>query len=586
MSKRKMVDHAVFASITAALALTACSGSGSGSTPGSASCAARPKSLAARGLASAKTSHIPRAVQAMADQGAMASSQAIPVTIALNLSNAEDLNQKLVEMYEVGNPNYHRFMTPQEFHDRYAPSAEQLKQVTSFLQAHGLTVKSTEPNGYLVHAEGSAQALNTAFDTEIHNYKDAKGNAYFAPSKELTLPSELPIQAVHGLQNITRFKSYAVPKIASASPIASSNASQSGLAPSDIRTAYQVPSNVNGAGQTLAVMELDGYTASDVTTYESNYGLPQVPLQNILVDSATGSAGGGAAEVTLDIELMTAIAPGASAILVYEAPNSSQSILDNYARIASDNKATAISSSWGSSEGSNTTSFAQSENTIFMQMAAQGQSIFAASGDSGADDNGSSLSVDDPAGQPYVVGVGGTTLTTGTGGTYVSETAWNNASGSISAGGGGISSIWSQPSYQSGVANSSNLASATMRNVPDVALEADANYGYAIYEGGTWGVWGGTSCAAPLWAAFTALVNQQRAANGFTPLGFPNPALYSLGQSGSYASLFHDITSGTNGYYPAKTGYDDATGWGSFIGQFLFESLTSNQAGSSPVTGC
>jgi kumamolisin len=343
---------------------------------------------------------------------------------------------------------------------------------------------------------------------------------------------------------------------------------------------------VTGAGQTLALFELDGYTASDISAYESTYGLPNVPLENVLVDSATGGAGGGAGEVTLDIELMLAVAPGASKIIVYEGPNNDQGILDTYAKIANENRAKSVSTSWGLSEDGSSSSFLQAENAIFKQMAAQGQSIFAAAGDDGANDNGSSLSVDDPGSQPYVVGVGGTNLSTRGDGSYGSETTWHSGS---SGGGGGVSAIWTQPDWQNGIATAVNLGSISMRNVPDVSLDADPNTGYAIYCNGSWGVWGGTSAAAPLWAGFTALVNQQRQANGLGPLGFANPSLYRIGQTGSYGADFHDINdNSTNGHYPAVSGYDNATGWGSFNGDGLFQSLTEDPSGESapPSNSC
>jgi kumamolisin len=533
-------------------------------------------------LASAKITHIPAAVRNMADQGKLTEEQQIPVTISLKINNQVDLEGKIAEMYQTGNPNFHKFMTPDQFKARYAPTSDQVNQVQSYLKAQGLSVVSVNDNGYMIQAKGTAAAMNTAFQTEIHQYKNSAGTPYFSPSSEPVLPSDLPIQAVHGLQNVTQWKSYAKSRDMNGNPVKSSvtggtgTGNSGGYAPSDIRTAYQIPTSVTGAGQTLGLMELDGYTASDITAYENAFSLPSVPLSNVLIDGATGSPGGGQAEVTLDIELMTAIAPGASKIIVYEGENSSQGILDVYAKIAADNTAKEISSSWGTSEDSNTSAFAQSENTIFEQMAAQGQSMFAAAGDDGADDNGSSLSVDDPAAQPYVVGVGGTTMTTNSNQTIASETTWDESSSS--AGGGGISTVWPIPSYQSGLATSANEGSSTMRNVPDVSFNGDPNTGYAIYEAGGWGTWGGTSCAAPIWAAYMALVNQKRESNGLGLMGFPNPALYSVGKSGSYDANFHDITSGTNGYYPAETGYDNATGWGSPIGQALFNNLTAGQA--------
>ena len=210
-------------------------------------------------------------------------------------------------------------------------------------------------------------------------------------------------------------------------------------------------------------------------------------------------------------------------------------------------------------------------------MAAQGQSIFVASGDRGAYDDAdrpSTLEVDDPASQPYVTAVGGTTLfANASTGEYVSETSWGTSS---LGGGGGVSSIWSQPSWQANLSTAANRGSVSMRMVPDVSLDSNPSTGYPVFTRGAWYAIGGTSAAAPLWAAFAAIVNQGRVANGVARLGFANPALYQIGQSSAYSSSFHDIADGsTNRYYPAVQGYDLSTGWGTIKGPGLFAVLSS-----------
>jgi kumamolisin len=515
------------------------------------------------------------AVKTAAELGAVDDSQEIPITISLPVSDQAALDQTLIDLYRPGSASYGKFLTPAEFRARFGPSDLEVDKVKSFLAAQGLTKISHE--GMLVHASGSASALSAAFHTELHNYVDSKGRAFRAPRFELQIPEGLAIQGVHGLQNYSRAHTH----LQAAGPGTGSHTGSGpsgGYSPADIHTAYNIPSGLDGSGQTLALLELDGYDPSDMTAYEQQFNLPAVPLQNVLVDGASGTPGGGQPEVTLDIELMVAVAPKATKIIVYEGPNSDQGILDVFGKIANDNLATSVSTSWGDSEGDVTSSFMSSENTIFQQMAAQGQTVYAASGDSGADDNGSSLGVDDPSSQPYVAGVGGTSLTIGSGGDRVSETTWNDSQG---AGGGGISSVWTVPNWQQGLANGANLGSSTMRNTPDVSLHADVALGYAIYEGGSWGIWGGTSCAAPLWAGFTALVNQQRAANGLSSLGYANPALYAIGKSARYATDFFDIDDGsTNGHYPAVTGYDEATGLGTYNASNLLDDLAS----VTPVT--
>jgi kumamolisin len=418
--------------------------------------------------------------------------------------------------------------------------------------------------------------IQAAFQTEIRQYKDSTGAMYFAPSSEPKFPSGLKIRAVHGLNNMAHFQSFAQ----------MGSGPSGGYTPQDIRQAYRVPTQVSGAGQTIAVVALDGYNPSDIANYQNTFGLPSVPLQNIFIDGAAGALGQEAMETTLDIELVSALAPGAQKILVYQAPNTAQSVLNLYSRIANDNQAQIVTTSWGGPERLQSTSFVMAESSIFKQMALQGQTVFAAAGDAGAYSDQKSLSVIDPATQPFVVAVGGTRLYAN-GGSYMSETTWNNGSPAQGAGGGGVSALWVQPSWQNGVNASGNLVSGSMRNVPDVSLNSDPMTGYAIYFSGRWITIGGTSAAAPLWAGFTALVNEKRQSNGLRQIGFLNPILYSIGKSSRYSNDFNDVRDGSNNlYYPAVQGYDNATGWGSFNGQGLFNDLSVDTSDTSAAIGC
>ncbi|MBV8063373.1 MAG: fibronectin type III domain-containing protein, partial [Nevskia sp.] len=266
---------------------------------------------------------------------------------------------------------------------------------------------------------------------------------------------------------------------------------------------------------------------------------------------------------------------------------------DTYTKIASDNLVGQVSTSWGLCESSEGQSAANSENTQFTKMAAQGMALFAAAGDSGAYDCGSSLfgfgssvAVDDPASQPYVTGVGGTSLTTTSTQAYTSETVWNTSS--TEGGGGGISTFWSIPTYQKGVVfnGASGQYSTTMRNVPDVSLDADPATGFYVYDSVGCGGWcqvGGTSDAAPQWAAFWSLIGKGLANAGHgARAGFANPLIYPIGKNASaYAADFHDVTSGNNNYYNAYTGFDDATGWGSYNGANLYAGVLAAAGGGS-----
>jgi kumamolisin len=253
-------------------------------------------------------------------------------------------------------------------------------------------------------------------------------------------------------------------------------------------------------------------------------------------------------EVELDIEVLHAIAPKAN-VTVFEGPNSDAGEVDTYQAIV-DSGIPTTSISWGASESARTTSNINAVDAVFKAGAAQGLGFYAASGDDGSDDAGDgTTTVDYPASDPYVTGVGGTKLTVTSANAFSKEVAW-------SGGGGGKSSVFKIPSWQTAV---QKTAGGGFRQVPDVSAHANPSPGVSIYSQGSWSSVGGTSAAAPEWAAFAALYNQQAAAAGKANLGFANPALYTASGTG-----FHDITSGSNGAYSSATGWDFTTGWGSY----------------------
>jgi hypothetical protein len=368
----------------------------------------------------------------------------------------------------------------------------------------------------------------------------------------------------------------------------------------DFRAAYLPGVTLAGAGQMVGLVQFDGFYASDITSYEAAAGLSAVPIQTVLLDNyngtpTTGSSSGNP-EVSLDIEMAVSMAPGLSEIVVFEAGPSGipNDVLNT---MAASNKISQCSCSWGWSGGPTNTT----EN-IFKQMAAQGQSFFTASGDSDAFTSGSSSEngVDNaslqntPASSPNITVVGGTTLTTtGPGGAWSSETVWNWGlhDGSYVGSSGGISSDYSIPSWQANVSMAANGGSTVNRNIPDVALTADNVLVY--YGSGTNGTFGGTSCAAPLWAGLAALINQQSVTAGRSTIGFVNPAVYALGESPNYNSSFHDTTTGNNTWsgspnsFYAASGYDLCTGWGTPAGQSLITALAGSPEplGILPATG-
>jgi kumamolisin len=530
---------------------------------------------------------IPEQIKSSTDLGKMELDRKLDFSVVLSLNNEAELDSMLQQVYDPKSPNYQKYLTPEEYITKYCPTTAQVVQITSSLQSAGIQVTSISKNRLILHASGNVGAVNSLLQTEMHYYSQ-NGNAHFAPSIELTIPTG--IKGIHGLNTFSTMSHHLrkgkflgnATNGGTHSPFVEKPHLLDGyFCPSDINKAYNIPPSLNGAGQWLALFELDGYTASDIAGYCSYFGIPAVPLYNVYIDGVTGAPGDGADEVTLDIELMNAIAPGAGYIIVFEGPNDEQGILDTYNEIAITNWCSQGSSSWGAPEGTFPSSFYSSEAVIFKQIALQGTSFFVAAGDNGAYDNGDTLSVDDPASQPWVTGVGGTKLTVNSAtSAWVSETSWNELSSGAGAGGGGISSIWSQPTYQNGFGTKTNEGSSNKRMVPDVSLNADPYTGYVIAIWGGLYAFGGTSCAAPLWAGFTALVNEQRMINGAKVLGFANPSLYVIGGETTSHRGYHDISDGSNnGYYPAVKGYDLSTGWGSFNGMTLLQSL------AMPYTG-
>ncbi len=398
-----------------------------------------------------------------------------------------------------------------------------------------------------------------------------------------------------------------------------------------------------GAGQTVALFEEQPYQASDIATYQACYGLPTTAPTNVNVDGGPGAYAPTQddGEAALDIEQVIGLAPKAN-IIVYQGPASATSPGDILSAIVSADQAKVISSSYGICEALTQQSVITEENTILQEAATQGQSFFISSGDSGSEmcyqatrGTGSpneSLSVIDPGGQPFATAVGGTSMGEVIGndagwedpqnGTYPGEFVWNDefrtdpigppyqASGT----GGGVSDQWPMPAYQASAAGSLDVIQSNSsrtcgnqfcREVPDVSADADQYSGYVIYSNGGgspsdsatpgWGVTGGTSAAAPFWAAFTALANASPTCRGFS-LGFENPDLYQIAGS-QYLANFHDITGASpisglssndtwdgedtgnaSGLYPVLTGYDMATGLGTPIANTLGNSLCSLRA--------
>ncbi len=365
----------------------------------------------------------------------------VQLAISLNYRHQDKLNTLLAELNDPASPRYHQFLTSAQFAREFGASASDVAQVREFMATNGLVVTQVSADNTLIDVLGTTTQVEQAFNVTLNNYRDNAGRTYYAHDKTPEVPAALSglVLNIGGLENESRWRP------ASLRPQVNPNVGSGpagGYTPSELRGAYDInpliSGGYNGTSQTVAVFELDGYVKSNVATYVSNYGLGSPVPSNILVDGFNGSAGSGEVEVELDIEVVNAIAPKAQ-VLVYEGPNSSAGVVDTYKKIATDNTAKVISSSWGQCEPQSSQSDINSEDQVFQQYAAQGQSMFAAAGDTGAYDcrgNTTTLAVDNPADDPYVTGVGGTNLTL-SGTTYSSEKVWNVSSSSAGGGGGG-----------------------------------------------------------------------------------------------------------------------------------------------------
>lgn len=555
--------------------------------------------------------HVPAVTKQLTPARRLDRPARLDLAIGLPLRNREQLTNLLQELSQPTSPNFRHYLTPEQFTASFGPSQADYQAVADFAKSRGLIVKGTHPNRTLLDVSGSVADIENAFHVKMLVYQHpVESRTFFAPDAEPTLDLNTPVLAVSGLDNYKKPRPHLHPLVGPLRRGGGSGGGGSGSAGylgSDFRNAYAPNVSLDGTGQSVGLFELSGYDYNDITAYEDEANYSYVTVSNILIDNFDGndSQMDYAIEVTSDIEVAIAMAPGLDSVLVYEGPTpqdvppiatnfvqsatTTAQINDVFNRMATDNLAKQLSCSYGLDVNSSTVQ-------IFQQFAAQGQSLFLSSGDSGAYPG----AIDSPADDPYLTVVGGTTLTTDSLGDWSSETVWLTPA-SIdpifgdtpeAATGGGVSFTYAIPSWQQGISMTANQGSTTMRNLPDVAMVANGvdivwgdDYAYSLDLPEA-----GTSLAAPLWAGFMALVNQQAAANGQPPIGFANPALYAIAKSTRYHSCFHDITTGNNfttsspSKYTATVGYDLCTGWGTPNGNNLIQALLAPPAENLVIT--
>ena len=517
--------------------------------------------------------------------GRLPASQIMQLDVVLPLRDQAGLDAFLKDVYDPTSFSYRRFLTPTEFTERFGPSQENYDAVIAFVKANGFEVTGGSRDGMEVQIKGPVSSVEKAFHVSMRTYQHpTEGRTFYGPDREPTTDLPFALWHVSGLDNFSiphpmfvKKSDYA--KAHGIEPDQVVKHATTGSGPSasflgsDMRAAYYGGTALTGAGQNLGLFEYEGTDLADLTTYFKNVGQTNnVPITLLSTDGTSTAcldtrAGGDCddTEQTLDMTQAIGMAPGLASLVVYI--GSTDTAIISAMTTHSPLPAT-IGCSWGWTPADPSTL-----DPYFEKMSAQGQNFFAASGDSST---WSSSNEAWPADDANVVSVGGTDLTTASAaGPWKSETAWTDSGGGISPDGIAI------PSWQAeaGVINSTNKGSTTLRNGPDVSANANFTF-YTCADQTTClaNEYGGTSFAAPMWAGYIALVNQQLANNGEGTIGFINATIYAQNESGgaltsAYATDFHDITSGTSGSYSATTGYDLVTGWGSPNGTGLINAL-------------
>ncbi len=540
--------------------------------------------------------------------------------LVLRRSDAQqaELNTLLRDQQDPSSPQYHRWLTPEQYGDRFGLSPNDTSKISSWLQSEGLVVDEVSRGRNWIWFSGTAGQIQAVLRVNLRRY-NVDGEMHFANSDEPSVPSPIePLLA--GILGLDDFR----PKVPSpgARPLFTAGFGSHSMAPDDFATIYDLKplyqAGFDGSGQTMVVIGQSAVDLSDIQLFRTTYGLPANDPQLILVPGAT-DPGKNSAELEADLDLEWAGAVARNARIIYVYSRNALTISIPYA--INQNLGPIITYSFAGCEQSFSAATRLTTQDLAQQANAQGMTWLAASGDSGAAacdpfsvpssaSAAKGLAVSFPVSLPEVTGVGGTQFSDGNGSywstsnsinlasalSYIPETSWNESgSFGLLSTSGGLSVLYARPSWQSGP----GVPSGSNRAVPDVSLSAGTGVGYRVVHGGQSEITGGTSAATPSLAGILALANQYLLANGRltqSGLGNINPTLYSLAQTS--ANVFHDITTGSNIVpcvlgtpdcssgtlgYTAGPGYDLATGLGTVDGYNLVLNLAT-QPNSVSIT--
>lgn len=463
----------------------------------------------------------------------------------------------IAAMYNPHSRHFGTFQSPAAW-DSSGPSATVVRHVERFLHARGLTTRWQSGGDWLT-VSGPARVVSRVFRVRIDRFRGPNGQRLYAALNQPRVPAALraAVTAVGRISNFSDRRAHAVPA--------------NGMTPVDLLKAYDIQplrsQGLTGAGETVSFIEIDGFHQSDFNQFTGHFGLPAMHPQ-IKAGSALTNVDG---EAEMDMEVMHEIAPRAR-LQVYDCSSNcaNTDIINLENQVVRQNPHGIVSISLGGCERAEAPADANAERSAFDQADALGESVFVASGDSGAYEcltenwgappTDQYVGVSSPASMPGVTGVGGTRLAVNGNGHWAGEQVWEEPAASGGTG-GGVSVYFHQPAWQTGPGVNGG-ANAHMRQVPDVAAAADPLTATTVYVNGRFVQQGGTSQAAPIWAGITALVDQYLAKNNLRRAGFLNPALYAIAAGRPPYPAFHDVTVGSNLKYPAGPGYDMATGLG------------------------
>ena len=526
------------------------------------------------------TRHMRDEAHALPAVGRLPATQRLHFDMVLPVRAPAELERFLAEVYNPNSPSYRRFLTPAEFTARFGPTAADWNELVAFAQRSGFTVTGGSRDEMDLRLSGTVAAVEAAFHVSMRTYQHpTERRTFYSPDTEPTVGMQAEVWHISGLDNFVRPQARVHQHAAMTVRPDTSTGGCPGnsYCGSDMRTAYYGGTALTGAGQSLGLVEYYGYDIADLQTYFANSGQSSsVPVNGISTDGSSVSCvhaqGCDDTEQTLDMTQAIGMAPGLAQLNVYVGGSdtailSAMSVVPPHSVTGKVDAQLSCSWGWGPGDPS-------VDDPYFQKFAAQGQSFFTAAGDSAAYTAGSQAVF--PADDAYVTVVGGTDLaTSGPAGPWAGESAWSDGGGGNYAPDNILIPSWQKAAIAQYNAAASKPGSTVLRNSPDVSAEANFDfYVCANQSGCTANEYGGTSFAAPMWAGYLALANQQAAANGLPTVGFLNPTLYAIGAAGGsgYANAFHDVASGTNGY-PTTPGYDLATGWGSPNGTGLITLL-------------